>query len=55
MGDEAHCANLDLCTSLLKRLSSVNLLSLDVARFFVLGRHRPRTYYADPLNMPIGM
>ena len=35
LGDEAHGVNLDLGTSLLKGLSSVDPLSLDVARFFV--------------------
>ena len=42
LGRQAHGVNLDLGAGLLNGLSTVDPGSIDVARFFVLGRHRPR-------------
>ena len=43
LADQAHGVNLDVGSGLLKGLSTVDPLDMDVARFFVLGRYRPRT------------
>ncbi len=41
LADQAHGVNLDLGSRLLKGLSTVDPLDMDVARFYVLGRCRP--------------
>jgi hypothetical protein len=41
--DQAHGVNTDLGHALITTLASVDPTDMDVARFFVLGRHRPRT------------
>jgi ParB/RepB/Spo0J family partition protein len=52
LADQAHGVNLDLGQSLLNGLSTVDPSSLDLARFYVLGRHRPRVNWADAATMP---
>ena len=42
-GEQAHGVNLDLGASLLNGQSTVDPADMTVARFFVLGRYRPRT------------
>ena len=53
LADRAHGVNLDLGACLLSGLSAVDPSDLDVARFFTLGRYRPRTNWADAATMPI--
>ena len=43
LGRQAHGVNLDLGAGVLGGLSNVDPSDMDVARFFVLGRHRPST------------
>ena len=52
-GEQAHGVNLDLGAGLLNGLSSVDPADMTVARFFVLGRCRPRTNWADVATMPM--
>ena len=53
-GEEAHGVNLDLGAGLLNGLATVDPADMTVARFFVLGRCRPRTNWADLVAMPTG-
>jgi len=51
--DQAHGANVDLGHALVHNLTTVDATDIDVARFFVLGRCRPRTNWADATTMPM--
>ena len=42
LAEQAHGVNLDLGDSLMNNLSTVDPASMGVARFFILGRHRPK-------------
>ena len=53
IGETAHGVNLDLGAGLLTGLSTVDPADMTVARFFVLGRYRPSTNYADFAAMPM--
>ena len=49
--DQAHGVNLDLGAGLLTGLSTVDPETMDVARFFVLGRNRPSLVFASCASM----
>ena len=51
-GEQAHGVNLDLGAALLTGLSTVDPADMSVARFFVLGRHRPSVNWAEAATMP---
>jgi hypothetical protein len=53
VAEQAHGVNLDVGAELLNGLATVDPSDLTVARFFVLGRYRPRTNYADSAAMPM--
>ena len=52
LAEQAHGVNLDLGSALMNNLAIVDPEDTAVAKFFVLGRHRPRTNWADAGTMP---
>jgi hypothetical protein len=52
IAEQAYGANLDLGWGLMNGLATVDPADMAVARFFVLGRYRPSTNWADLVAMP---
>jgi hypothetical protein len=53
IAEQAHGANLDLGWGLMNGLATVDPADMAVAKFFVLGRCRPSTNWADVATMPM--